>query len=393
MKTKKPRLHGKRQRYLAGIMGAGIIALSSMFLGCQGADSESGPGTLGLTAPATTEAAAGFTPPTLGELLAEVELTTEQLQPMETALDNWTTAVQSRRETRQSEGRRGKRGGNRQSRGSGSECGPRFGGRGAGVLGEQEPPMRTFLAESAEILEPEQFSALATFLAERREAHREAIAGNRPGRSEGFRGRGGPGRLFHGQKQGGLIDNLDLTEEQQTTLREAREQMRDTMRSLVGESGGRGRMDETTREQIRQLREQMKGRMESILTPEQLAQLEELRDERRAERQDKREVNFAQRLDRRVEFLSKVLDLDETQQQQISDILTENHEQVQTLHQNAREQDLPVADLREEIEKIREEADTAIRELLTAEQAAMFDALRSLMPRHRGPGRGFHRGR
>ncbi len=392
MKHQKPQTHGKRQRYLNGIMGAGIILLGTFLIGCQGADSETGASTLGLTSPDTPAAASRPAPPTLGELLTKVELTTEQLQPMESALEKWTAAVQSRRESGQFEGRRGRRGGDRQGLCPDGERGPRP-SRGTGRLGDHEPPMLVFLEECAEILNPDQFVAVAEFLVERREAHCETFAGTRPNRPAGFHGRGGPGGQFQGQKSDRMIDELDLTEEQQNALREAREQNRETMQALIQEAGGRGQMDEATRDQIREMREQMKAQMESILTPEQLAQLEELRDERRVGMKEKREANFTQKIERRVEFLSRILDLDETQKQQITEILAQAHEQMQTLHENAREQEMSFADVRAEAEQIKEQTETAIQELLTAEQATMFAALRSLLPQHRGPGRSFRLGR
>jgi hypothetical protein len=152
-------------------------------------------------------------------------------------------------------------------------------------------------------------------------------------------------------------------------------------------------MDEATREQARELREQMREQVADILAPEQLAQLEQLRGERRAERQEQRQAEFPERLERHVGFLTRMLKLDEAQQQQIGDILVENHEQIQTLHQNAREQDLSFEDLREQLEQIREQTSAAISKLLTAEQATIFDAIQSLLPPHRGLGRGFRGGR
>lgn len=380
MELPRTRIYDNKQRYHYGIMGAGIFILLAFLVGCQGADSDPKSSALGLTSPDASEAASTFAPPTLGELLSRVELAGEQLQPMETALERWSVVVQARHETVRTEGRRGKRGD------------PRRGGRGYGTQGGQQPPLQTFLMECAEFLEPEQLVTLVELLAERRDGHRKAFAGRRPDRPRG-RHDGKRGEQFEGRRPNRVIDELDLTEQQQTALQEARDQSRAAIQALIEGSGGRGQVDEATREKTREIRQQMKSKLENILTPEQLSQLEGLRDERRAEMTEQREDNFTQMLERRVEILSQVLKLNETQRQQIVEILTRSHEQLHALRQNARVEDKSFADIRAEAERIRQESTAAIKEQLTAEQAAVFEALQTLLPRRGGPQREHRLGR
>jgi Spy/CpxP family protein refolding chaperone len=192
----------------------------------------------------------------------------------------------------------------------------------------------------------------------------------------GFGGPGGPGGEF--------MDELNLTEAQQTALEEAREQSREAVQALIEAAGGPGQLDETTRAKLDELRQQMKQTLENILTAEQLAQLAELREARQAEMAERRDAVFTRGAERITDFLAQVLELDDTQKQQIIDVMAAAQTKIEALHESAREADTPREDLREQMEQIRDESKTAIRALLSAEQAAVFDALSNLLPH--GPG-------
>jgi len=349
-------------------------------MGCTGAESDTGSTVLGSAVASNTGESGRPTPPTFAEIQDQVTLNQDQVEPLETAYSVLVAQMQARHESRQTQGGKGKHG-------------RRSGGEPTGEVADAEKPMQTFLLAGADILTPDQFVALVDFLADYREAQREAMAevretrfAERGGKMQG-EGRGGRGGFGgRGQQGKGFIDELNLTEDQQTTLKEAREQNREAIQALIEAAGGRGQIDEATRDQIKELREQMKETMNSILTAEQLAQLEELRETRQAERAAERETRFAEKSEARIDFLGQLLELDATQKQQILDIKTETHDQVKTLRENAREQDTPREEVREQVKQLMVGAKETIKALLDADQAAMFEALSNLKSHRGGPG-------
>lgn len=376
MNTHHHHPHSSLRRYFGVLTAAGLLALTISLMGCSGAESETESTVLGSAAATNTEDFNGPTPPTFAEILEHVDVDQEQQQLLETAYNVWAAAIQSRQEKRQTEGRRGP-----------GMRGREFDGEPPAELADREPPVQAFLISCSDILTTEQFIALVNYLGEYQKAQREAMAEQRDARFAergagmgegrgGFGGPGGPGGEF--------IDELDLTEAQQAALEEAREQHRAAVQALIEAAGGPGQLDETTRAKLDELRQQMKETLENILTPEQLAQLEELRATRQTEMAERREAMFTRGTEHITDFLAQVLDLDETQKQQIIDVMTAAQTKMKALHESVREADAPREDLREQMDQIRDESKTAIRALLSAEQAAVFDALSNLLPHGSG---------
>jgi len=348
----------------------GLVCIAAFAIGCGGAESGSDSSTLGLLSSAANDGGQRPAPPTYAEIVNNVQLRSDQLQPMEDAVETWHAAVTSQWETRQAQRESGTR-------------------RERGAIKDRAAPMQDFLVESAGILDSDQLVQLIAFLAENREENRQAMAQNRSGkgkRFEGHRPKDGQGR---GQKHDRLPDELNLTEEQRAQLAEARQPMRDVMQELHAQYPG-GRKNEEFQTKAQELRDKMRATMEGILTQEQLDQLQQLRDNRHAERSEQREEMVETKLDRHVEFLTGVLDLTDTQSEQVRDILASSHEQTKTLMENAREDKTARDELRDAMKNIKDEAATTIRGILTPEQTAIFDALKEMMPRDGRPGRRGH---
>ena len=136
---------------------------------------------------------------TIEEIDACVQLTEDQREPMQTALNRLQAELKERHQRRGD--RRGGRG--------------HFGGHRGGPSGAEqpgEPPIHAFLIESADILTIEQFAELVELLGERR-GQRMAERGDRDGPRWGGRRGGGPGMGGHhgegpGQGYGGFLEEI-----------------------------------------------------------------------------------------------------------------------------------------------------------------------------------------
>lgn len=346
------------RRGLAAIGLAVLMTASGLTIGCQSGDNNSGIGDFSLSSKSPSdqdEGSPGTTLPTLDELQSVLDLTSAQSTAMETALILWETAMTERREARQ------------QAR----DEGQRRWERGTGEWSGRESPFSAFVEVSSDILTTDQFVALIEFLAEWRDT--------RPERKGTFaqRRKGQPGkqRADFVERFG---DALELTDAQRAEIEAIIGAYRDTMREL--RSGTDSSDRDSFREQLAGMRAAMQEEIEAVLDAGQLARLEELRDERRETRREQHAEWAQLRLERQVEFLTRVLNLDDAQQAQFSDILTASQAQRQELRSTARDNGTPHEDIRAEAERIREETQSALRELLTADQVTLYDAIRTLAP-------------
>ncbi|MCK4548349.1 MAG: hypothetical protein KAW17_13015 [Candidatus Eisenbacteria sp.] len=362
---------------------AGLLMIGA---GCS--ENETDPGMMGLTSPQSTSDTAWM--PSVSDIESAVELTPEQRVAMEAAAGRFRETFAAAVADRPQRGERGRHGAHGQR--------ARFGE--AGDMPDHERPFLAFIGECADILGPRQFVQFTGFLAERHEAHRSEMAGlGRGGRDRGRGGRGG----FHGRHFGPgescgerfeqMAGDLNLTEEQSAQVREAAEAMHERMRDFREQCRSGDCDREAVREQAREMREAFRAQLETILTPEQIAQMEEHRAERQSEMMERREARHEQRMEQRIEFLTRVLDLDESQAQQVRDITEAAMQQHQTLRESVRSGEIEFEDAQDRVGEIHEEAVAAIRDLLTSEQQEMFDALTNLLPHHgprfgHGPGHG-----
>jgi len=92
-----------------------------------------------------------------------------------------------------------------------------------------------------------------------------------------------------------LSQVVDLTEEQQSEVDEIHSAYRERMRDRRAEDAGRPSME--TREEMRSLREEMRAEIRSVLTDEQIQEIEEQRATRRSEQEARREEAMAVRDD------------------------------------------------------------------------------------------------
>gem|GEM_PF-1621150 len=380
-----------------------IIALITSMMGCSDGEQESSSTVLNSAVATSGNNLTRPTPPTLAEILERVELNEEQTQSVKSAYNQWAATIQSRQESQHREN--GPKLGPGQC-GRGMHDGPPDGVMTSALAEGEQPPLETFLLACSDVLTTEQFVTLVKYLAEyettQREqraaaahethpAERDTLRREGPGGCPGGGPHGGPGGLGGPDSQ--LFEDLNLTAEQQTALKEAGEQNRKAVQALIESAGGPEQIDDATREKIRELREQMRQSLAKILTAEQLEQMQELRDARRTEMAERHAAAMANRTAREASFLAQILDLDDTQRQQIIDVMTAAQERVKALHESAREANTAMESLREQAEQIQNEAKTTIKASLSEEQAAVFEAISGLLLQGPGPhlGRMMHR--
>lgn len=355
-------------------MGSLAVAalLTALLVGGGCSESEVDSDSSALVAP-SAGAEASLWMPTLSEIEAATGLTPGQRDGLAPAFLRWREAVRPHMEASQSGLRKGR--------------GARFAE--GGEVPDHERPFLDLVEECARVLEPEQFVNLAEFLAERREAHRQTVAERRHG---GFgRGRGGgfPGRHFGpgegpGQRFEEMAEELDLTHEQGSQAQAALEEHHEAMRALHTERV-EGNLDrDTFRERALELRNELKAKLQGILDSSQLERMEERRAERQAQMAERREARLDRMVEHRTGFLSRVLDLSDSQEQQVGEIIESAREDQRALTECLRAGEIEPEEAREQMGEIRDSTASAIRELLTPEQQVLFDALQDLVP---GPGR------
>jgi Spy/CpxP family protein refolding chaperone len=142
---------------------------------------------------------------------------------------------------------------------------------------------------------------------------------------------------------------------------------------------------EELRDRAKALRERIEGSLRSILTAEQFAAFEAALAEHRAEMASRRLATLAQGVARRLEFLANVLELTVEQKAQVAAVLEESVAARRAVLEALRDGTIEIEDALYQGYVIATRTADAIRALLTPEQAAIFDALKRLLPGHCAP--------
>lgn len=305
--------------------------------------------------------------PTLVELTTALTLTEKQIPVVSAALADWNAAEAAFRERirdRMHDGRPGDAG---------------FGVPGA--AGENEPPLLTFLGTVVPVLEPAQVDELVALLQARMQAgpHDEGMGPHGPMHGPGP---GGPGPFL-----GDALHELDLSADQRDALREQLHESGQAFHDLRVSFAEGTITAEQLRDGAKALREQLETVLAGILSDEQLATLHEAMAEHRAEVATRRLATLEQDIQRRAAFLEKVLQLTPSQASAVSGILEGTVPERTAILTALRDGTMQIEDALYQGYLLAEQTAAAIRAELTPEQAAVFDALKMLIPgHHRGPG-------
>jgi hypothetical protein len=130
--------------------------------------------------------------------------------------------------------------------------------------------------------------------------------------------------------------------------------------TVRGEDGyeGEAMLDEGLREQVRSV-------------------LEEQREEDRQRWEERRSERFERRTEETIEAIAAVgSGLSSEQRETLAKRFAAEREQMQAIFRDAREDERPRFEIRDEVRKIREATDTELRDLLDADQFAAYEELR-----------------
>jgi hypothetical protein len=185
-----------------------------------------------------------------------------------------------------------------------------------------------------------------------------------------------------------LDRELDLSDEQFEQAREALRASADSFHELRVAFVEGELTAEELRDQSTEIRIELEGQLQTILRQEQYERLQEILAEHRTKMAERLLSHLAERVDRRVSFLTRILDLSDTQAQEAKDILEGFLPQRQNLLEAIRDGEIEIEDALYEGYLIAEETAEELRRILTAEQLEHFEAIRILLPGH---GRLHHR--
>lgn len=313
--------------------------------------------------------------PTAAELSAGLSLTDEQAAVVNAALNEWRARMEEQR--RRMEQRRN-------SQGHGMP----------GAFGENEPPMLAFLEAVVPALDTDQVATMAGLLERKHDEAGEPGMGPGPRGSRGGGVRpggrpGGPGGPGFGGPIGGVLrelrDELDLSADQLTALHDALRASHDTFRDLRRQFRDGSITAEELRDAARDARLALEEQLAEILSAEQYTLLMDTLAEHRTEMIDRRLAHLDEGAARRLEFLTNVLQLDDAQAAQVETVLDDSMDARRAVLEALRDGSIEIEEALYQGYLIAQSTAAAIRDLLTPEQQAVFDALRTLLPGHGGP--------
>jgi len=294
--------------------------------------------------------------PTPDQLRSALSLTDEQAAVVQAALTEWARNMEQHRNVRA----HGVPGG----------------------FGDLEPPMLAFLQGVIPALDAGQVRTLATILERNREQLGPMMGdGRHPGGRPGGPRFGGP----IGDVLRDLRDELDLDDAQRQALAVALHDSRDTFHALRRAFVNGEITAEELRDAAKAARVALETQLATILNDDQYALLMNALAERRSEMATRRLEHLEEGVQRRIDFLTTVLSLDDAQAAQVQSILLATIPLRQAILEGLRDGTIAIEDALYQGYVIARDTSEAIRALLTPEQQEIFDALKQLLPGHRGP--------
>ncbi len=178
-----------------------------------------------------------------------------------------------------------------------------------------------------------------------------------------------------------LKANPDLDEETKLALVELIKTSNETRRQIIRDNLGN---PELLRALLKAEHDRLIAQMNTLLTPEQREKVQTLVEQLRQLREELREKWKTIRVDRQLALLKNVLELSEEQSAAIKELLLAQHDALKELRETYK--DDPEG-FREALKALLADTDAAIIALLTTEQAAKWDLLKTLRMKWR-QGRG-----
>jgi hypothetical protein len=256
-----------------------------------------------------------------------------------------------------------------------------MGGPGHGLADDFEPPMMTFLSTAAGLLDRDQFVILAQYLSDNRPDRPGHM--DRPGRHGGVR-QGTEGNGFGDRMAGRLAEELGLSDEQASALRQVVSSYRDRFRDLrEAVRDGQTSPSDALADAIT-LASAMKAELAAVLTAEQLELFAEHKSERVIQGIERRLGNLDERMTQRSAMIAAALDMDDAQAQQTESIFIGTVAARSAVLNGLWDGSIAPEVAAFRVIAIEKDAWAEVYALLTPEQQAAWDSLRNLLPGSRG---------
>jgi len=230
-----------------------------------------------------------------------------------------------------------------------------------------------FVAAVAPSLDNEQLSDLVDFLVDYRESHAEETR-------RAFREKHGPRAL-----RDGLVETLGLSADQKSAVEAIHEAARAEMRARHEALRAGAIGEEQMEESMRAFHDAQRQKLAAVLTPAQLAKMDELRDEHHAEMIDRRLEHMEEVANSRTDWLTAVLGLSAEQRAAVASAVAALVAERKQALESSRDGAGITAPL--VLHKEHEAMAQTLEGILTAEQLERLESVRRL---HTRGGRNSH---
>lgn len=368
-----------------GIAAVGTaLALSLAVAGC-GAEATADSPLAATTAAGPTGAM--LAPPTLADLQGTLNLSEDQAQVVRTALARWQEQAQTRS-------------GERRRTGDGPHYAGPVNGPPQGMI-DHQPPMMGFLADCSGALTTEQFGSLCGILAQRRDQQRDQLRETRMDRRQDRihdrhlrrdRSRSGDrmqqrlqdrDRTHRGPGRGGgagLMAGLELAPEQRQAVHAAMQTAQNTVRELFQAHARGDASAEAVRDGATAAQSELRSALQKSLDAQQMTDFSKALAagaSRMATHRLQRLQN-ANGADRRLEFLARVLQLDDAQVAAVKSVFDEAQSEQRTLLEGVRDGGTAYADALYQGIQLHDRIHDRIQDRLREDQQDRLDALKQL---------------
>lgn len=371
--------HRKNQVSSIGMVIAAVGAALALVLASNGCGSEATADPPMAASVTTGTAGAMVAPPTLSDLQGALGLNDEQAQVVGEALSRWQEQARTRS-------------GARHRMRDGSQYAGPVQRPQQGMAGHR-PPMMGFLADCSATLDANQFRSLCGILARRQDQQRDRMRRMRQDRLQDGTGdrqmrrdrvhRGD--RLQNRDRAGrgsgpGMMADLNLTAEQRQQVRTAMRTAQTTVHDLVESHAEGNATAEAVRDGALAAQNQLRTALQSALDTQQMTDFSSALSDgasRVATRRLERLQN-ANGADRRVEFLTRVLQLDDSQKEAVKSVLDAARSDQRTFLEGIRDGKIQYADALYQGIQLHDRIHDGIRDRLREDQQDRLDALKQL---------------
>jgi hypothetical protein len=224
-----------------------------------------------------------------------------------------------------------------------------------------------FVATVAPSLDNGQLTKLVDLLVSHREAHRAEM-------------RGQHGRAHDGDHLQALAKQLGLTKEQQDALKSLHQDTRAKADAQFAAFDKGSITEDQLHAELDAIHKAAREKMATLLSADQMAKLDSMRDERFANRLERRADNADTRLEAHAVWLDKTLELTDAQVSQVKASLKVMNDAQDAALKAVQAGSLSREQAHEQMRAAHDAFAAALKNILSAEQEQRFEILRPLVP-------------